>query len=120
MDSVSDIDKLNTPTTDLLLTASYETHKAVRDKWKLWINEGMPEEYNTNLFVTIKLQRDWLRTHKTPLIIITKAKYIGKQMNLLNVIFISFGSFGKVIPKRSIQFRRNYGLTTSRTVIRQK
>jgi hypothetical protein len=25
-------------------------------------------------------------------------------MNLLNVIFISFGSFGKVIPKRSIEF----------------
>ena len=54
MDSVSDIDKLNTPTTDLLLTASYETHKAVRDKWKLWINEGMPRKIQHKSFRNYK------------------------------------------------------------------
>ena len=75
MDSVSDIEKLNTATTDLLLTASYETiqtknfnskwrpywtsevretHKAARDKRKLWINEGMPRRIQHESFRNYK------------------------------------------------------------------
>jgi hypothetical protein len=78
---------MNTAITDLLLIASYETmqnknhirllkyEKPIR---QLVINVSFglmkigPVEYNTNHIVTIKLQRDCLRTPKTLLIIIAK------------------------------------------------
>ena len=91
--SVSDIEKMNTAITDLLLITSYETmqnknHIGLLKQEKLIrqlvinVSFGLmkigPVEYNTNLIVSIKLQRDCLRTPKTLLIIITKSKYVGK------------------------------------------
>ena len=104
----------------ILISEVRETHKAARDKRKLWINEGRSRG----------MQHESYRNYKATKRLFTNTQnyaYHNYQSKVCREINESaecdihlFWKLGNGLTKRNIRYTRNYGLTISRTVNQQK